>query len=79
MCQLANASGTDCFVEFMYASDLLEDGDGELLLSQLENTVYTLILLTPDYAGVEEVWYTALDSFSPSPVVTEVAPEQPQR
>jgi hypothetical protein len=63
--------------KFNIASDLFGDGDGAMILWQLERTLFFMILLTPDYNGVEQVWQTALDSLttqSLEPTATLVQP-----
>lgn len=42
-------------------------GDGALVMWQVEQTLYIMILVTPDYATIETVWQTALDSLTVSP------------
>lgn len=57
-------------------SDEIGDGEGVVVLWQVEHVLYITILLTPDYAQVEKVWEVAMDSLdvTPSGVPAPTAP-----
>jgi tetratricopeptide (TPR) repeat protein len=71
-------SEDDAFlVIFDYTSDALADGEGGFVLAQLGQTLYALVLLTPDYDSVEEVFLTAYESFEATPVEATAPPAPP--
>ncbi|MGD2207293.1 MAG: hypothetical protein PVH17_10980, partial [Anaerolineae bacterium] len=47
---------------FNISSEQFSDGEGELILRQLDQTLYFMVLLTPSYNDVKEVWQAALDT-----------------
>jgi hypothetical protein len=49
------------------AADTGEDNQGEIFLTQVDSTLYTLILLADDYDSVAEAWQATLESFTPNP------------
>ncbi|RPI58253.1 MAG: hypothetical protein EHM56_02275 [Chloroflexi bacterium] len=57
------------------------DGEAEILLWQVEHVLYTMILVTPDYAAARGFWTQAMDSLVPSvervPLPTALPPTQP--
>ena len=64
-------------VTFDYTSDTLDDGEGGFVLSQLGQTLYALVVLTPDYDSVEEIFLTAFESFEATPVEATAPPAPP--
>jgi tetratricopeptide (TPR) repeat protein len=75
---LQTESEDDTFlVIFDYTSDALDDGEGGFVLSQLGQTLYALVLLTPDYDSVEEIFLTAFESFEATPVEATAPPAPP--
>jgi hypothetical protein len=72
-----NDAGDMIGAKFTIASDTFGDGDGAMILWQLEHTLYFMILLTPDYASVEQVWQTAFNTLTATsiePTATTVPP-----
>jgi tetratricopeptide (TPR) repeat protein len=71
-------SEDDAFlVIFDYTSDALDDGEGGFVLAQPGQTLYALVLLTPDYDSVEEIFLTAFESFEATPVEATAPPAPP--
>jgi hypothetical protein len=62
---------------FDATSDEYEEGEGILILWQLGRTLYFVILLTPDYDSIEEVWDTAFNSLTAKPMEPEPSPVPP--
>jgi hypothetical protein len=71
------SEGDTFLVSFDYTSDALDDGEGGFVLSQLGQTLYALVLLTPDYDSVEEIFLTAFESFEATPVEATAPPALP--
>jgi hypothetical protein len=69
--------GDAAVATFSMTSDQFGEGEGVLAMWQVEQTLYMLILLTPDYAAVEEVWQRAIDSLAVTPIEPPAPPEQP--
>lgn len=69
--------GDAAVATFGMVSDDFGDGQGALAMRQVEQTLYMLILLTPDYAQVEEVWQRVLDTLTFTPVEPTAPPVQP--
>jgi hypothetical protein len=72
-----NEAGNMVITTFDATSDDFPEGEGILILWQLERTLYFVILLTPDFDSVEEVWDTAFDSFTAKPMEPEASPVPP--
>ena len=72
-----NDDGDAAMATFGITADDFGDGEGALAMWQVEQTLYMLILLTPDYAAVEQVWQRAIDSLAVTPVEPPAPPEQP--
>ena len=63
-----NDVGDTVAVAFDATSEDIGDGEGSLILHQTGRTLYFLILLTPLYDDVEQVWQTALDTLRVAPM-----------
>jgi hypothetical protein len=64
-------SGNSYVANFAAVSEDFGEGEGTVIVWYVDQTVYFVVLLTPDFAAVEEVWNRAIDSL-------EVNPPQPQ-
>jgi hypothetical protein len=53
-------------IYFSYILSGDEQGDSELFVTQAGETLYVLILLTPDYDGAADAWLAAVESFTPN-------------
>ncbi|MEJ2209499.1 MAG: hypothetical protein P8129_10740 [Anaerolineae bacterium] len=62
-----NDAGNGAVASMTMTSDEIGDGEGVVALWQIEHVLYMVILLTPDYAAVEPVWETALDTLDVTP------------
>jgi hypothetical protein len=72
-----NDAGDSISASFGMTSDLFGDGTGNLILWQVGPTLYFVILLTPDQAEVQEVWQTAVDTLTVTPLEPTPLPEPP--
>jgi Tol biopolymer transport system component len=72
-----NETGDAVASSFSMTSDIVDDGEGGLVLLQNGQTVYTLIFLTPDYDALEPVWETATDTLLVTSVEAEAPPDTP--
>ncbi len=62
-----NEAGNGAVASMTMTSNQIGDGEGALVLWQVEHVLYIMILLTHDYAAVESVWEAALDSVDVTP------------
>jgi hypothetical protein len=62
---------------FSMVGDDFGEGEGALVMRQVEQTLYMLILLTPDYAEVEQVWQRVLDTLTFTPLEPAAPPAPP--
>ena len=57
----------DSYLVYFWYEDAETEGEGEIFFAQDGQFLYTMILLTFDYDGVEDAWYENIDSLSLSP------------
>jgi hypothetical protein len=72
-----NEAGNMVAANFDAISDEYSEGEGILILWQLRRTLYFVMLLTPDFDSIEEVWDTAFDSLTAKAMELTAAPEPP--
>ncbi len=62
---------------FAITSDRFGDGEGSIILWRVGETLHFMFLLTPDYAAVQQVWETAFDTWTVTPVEPSPTPVPP--
>jgi len=72
-----NATGDAVASAFTVVFDSGTEGEGQLVILQTGRTVYTLILLTPDYASIADVWETLTETLRVAPMETAAATATP--
>jgi len=73
-----NQAGDAASGRMAVVTDEFGEGEAEAMLWQVEHVLYTMILVTPDYAAARSFWTRAMDSLAPSvervPLPAEVPP-----
>jgi hypothetical protein len=75
----SNEAGDAIASAFTMTSDSFGEGEGSVVMLQSGQTVFTMILLTPDPNAIEEVWRTATETMLVASMEAEapVEPEEP--
>jgi hypothetical protein len=72
-----NEAGDQIGAAFKIVSDLFGNDQGNLVMWQVGPTLYFMILLTPDYASVRQIWQTAFNTLTATPVEPSPVPVPP--
>jgi hypothetical protein len=72
-----NEDGSVFVGTFLASSEDHPEGEGIIVVWQIDQTLYFMTLLTPDFAEVEEVWDRAVDSLVANPVAPPAPADTP--
>ncbi len=64
---------------FTISSERFGDGDGVMVLWQVGQTLYFMILLTPDYTTAQQLWKRAFETWTATPVEPSPTPIPPTK